>query len=317
VHSGHSDGYHDDGGGHRQPVTVADLAAAASDAGLDFLAVSDHNTSSHWIDVDRVQERMPRLLLLHAREMTTYQGHFNAIGERRFTGFRVSRDQSMSRLMHDVGVDGAFLSINHPWLNDDESCGGCGWTDRSPLTIAEANGIEVINGSSPTPRGELPGWRFWMELLNRGAHLVAVGGSDVHDPASRSARVGHPATVVFARELSEDAIVTGLKSGRVFVRAVEHSQAAIDLAAVIGSRTVWMGGSVASGTIALSARVKESAGYELVWFRRGETIGSVRIQSDDETIELPVHAAAGDWFSAIVRSGGDVTLIANAIYVAD
>src|SRR5262249_52863749 len=149
---------------------------------------------------------------------------FNALGERRFTDFRLRPDRAMDRLMRDVHVDGAFLSINHPWLDDEENCGGCGWADRSAAVIAEGDGVEVVMGSSPASHGDWPGWGWWADRLNHGAHLVAVGGSDVHDPESPSAHVGRPTTVVFASELSEDAIVAGLKSGRVFVRTAEHSR---------------------------------------------------------------------------------------------
>src|SRR6202043_901560 len=64
--SGHSDGYHADRLGPRVPVSLRDLAVAASASHLDFLAVTDHNTVSHWIDVDRAQTKHPDLLLLHA-----------------------------------------------------------------------------------------------------------------------------------------------------------------------------------------------------------------------------------------------------------
>lgn len=212
THSGHSDGRI---ASSNTPVTVEDLATAAVQRGLDFLAVTDHNTSSHWIDVDRAQAATSRVLLLHGREITTYHGHFNAIGERHTSPFALNLSGPIHALMTDASSDGSFVSINHAWLADDEWCPGCHWVERDPQTIAAAQGLEVANG--PTV-GDLPGWDLWVRLLNAGDRLVPVGGSDVHDLVAGDRRIGEPTTVVYANALSEDDIVTGLKSGRVYGR---------------------------------------------------------------------------------------------------
>lgn len=143
VHSGHSDGYRDDSLGRQRPVTVRDLIAASTAAQLDFLAVTDHNTASHWVDIDRAQAASPNLLLLHGREITTARGHFNAIGERRFTDFRLGPRRPMPTLLEEVARDGAFVSINHAWLSSTDWCNGCGWEDRDAETMQRVAGIEV------------------------------------------------------------------------------------------------------------------------------------------------------------------------------
>jgi hypothetical protein len=315
VHSGHSDGYHAERGRASTPVTVGDLASRAERRGLDFLAVTDHNTASHWVDVDRTQAAHAHLLLLHGREITTARGHFNAIGERRLTDFRLGPERPMARVVSDAARDGAFVSINHAWLTGDEWCGGCGWLDRDPATLDTVNGIEVINGSTPSPDGDLPGWRWWAELLNRGRRLTAVGGSDVHDPANGSAAIGVPATVVHAGALSEEAIVAALKTGRAFVRNAADPRLGVELRASGDAATAEMGQAIAAGPVTLTARVTGAAGHDLVWIRRGGESHHVRLRGGDVTETLRVDAVAGDWFSVIVRSRGSTTLLSNAIYV--
>ena len=316
AHSGHSDGYHADYFGRRVPVSMSELAAAASANHLDFLAVTDHNTVSHWIDVDRTQAETPDLLLLHAREITTYRGHFNAIGERRFTDFRLTAERPMRALLADAAADGSFVSINHPWVPNDEWCAGCGWSDRDAGTVGQAAGVEVLNGSSP-PRpgspGDWPGWRFWADQLNRGLHVVAVGGSDAHDPAGGRPAVGQPTTVVWASALSEDAITAGLKSGRVFVRTIFDGF--VDLVATNGREIVPMGQTIGAGHLTLRAHVKGAAGQECVWFRRGQAVASTALSSGDQTVTLPVDAFTGDWFSVIVSREDLPSLVSNAVYV--
>ena len=314
MHSGHSDGYHTETGGRRVPVAVNEVIEHARAARLDFVALTDHNTASHWVEIDRAQAAAADLLLMHAREITTYRGHFNAIGERRFQDFRLTPERTMSRLLSETGADGAFLSINHAWLPSGEACMGCGWMDRDRETIRNVNAIEVVNGPLAADT-DLPGWRLWADLLNRGERLVAVGGSDTHDQLGTNRLIGQPATIVYANALSEDAIVEGLKSGRVFVRVDGADGPSLDLAASRGAERAVMGQAIGAGMLTLNAHIEHAAGQEWVWLRRGAEIGVTRLQSDREDVTLPLRAVEGDWVAGIVRRSGHPAAISNAIYV--
>ncbi|MEP7306163.1 MAG: CehA/McbA family metallohydrolase [Acidobacteriota bacterium] len=315
VHSGHSDGYRDDPRGRQRPVLVRDVIAAGSAAQLDFLAITDHNTASHWVDIDRAQAASPTLLLLHGREITTARGHFNAIGERRFTDFRLGPRRPMSTLLEQVARNGAFVSINHAWLSSSDWCNGCGWADRDAETMQRVAGIEVLNGSTPTRGIAGPGWAFWADRLEHGQHAVPVGGSDVHDPFEGRASLRSPATVVWASALSEEAIVAGLKSGRVFVRASPGSKSVLDLTARSAQTTVGMGQTIGPGRVTLAAHVTGSARQQCYWIRRGHKSEPVDLLSDDDTTTLTVDAVSGDWFSVIVSRDGQPQLISNAVFV--
>ena len=301
--------------GVSRPCSIRDLTARAEAAQLDFLAITDHNTASHWIDIDRAQGASPQLLLLHGREVTTARGHFNAIGERQFTDFRLGPRRLMQDVLEDVARDGAFVSINHAWLASDEWCNGCGWIDRDADTMQRVAGIEVLNGSTPTEGVIAPGWTFWADRLNRGERVVAVGGSDVHNPVDGHAAIGRPATIVWASALSEDAIVAGLKSGRVFVRAAPGSGSFVDLVATSSVKSATMGQTIAPGRLTLSAQITGSAGQHCLWIRRGRVVESVEVGTDDQTATLVTDAASGDWFSVIVSREGQPQLISNAIFV--
>ena len=314
THSGHSDGYHTTAEGLRVPVPVQDLVAAAAAAGLDFLAITDHNTTSQWLEIDREQPADRGVLLLHGSEMTTYEGHFNTIGARRASDYRLGVQRPMRRVLEDAASDGAFLSINHPTLsNDDEWCTGCGWVQRDSDTIDGVRGVEVANG--PTLGSDAPGWDWWAALSNAGHRLVAVGGSDTHDPALPGRRVGQPATVVYASALSEEAIVTGLKSGRVYIRTAGVDGPSIDLRGDGHGRQAVMGGALPAGRIRLIAAVAHARGQECVWIRRGREVGTASIETDRADLVFETDAAAGDWFTVIIRSGRRPSAFANAIYI--
>jgi hypothetical protein len=146
---------------------------------------------------------------------------------------------------------------------------------------------------------------------------VAVGGSDEHDPLNDGGSVGHPTTVVWASSLSEDAIVAGLKSGRVFIRSGARHDTFIDLQAngQDGRATAEMGQTTGPGRLTLTARIRQAAHHQLIWIRRGQTLQSSRIAQDDATLTLSADAVEGDWFSVLVMDGTAPSLISNAIFV--
>src|SRR5262245_14230241 len=216
-HSGHSDGRIQLAGDSRVKIQPHRVFDAARQAVLDFVALTDHNTTSHWSDVERLQPYYSNLLLLHAREVTTYNGHLNAFGERKFVDFRVGPGRPLNDVLDELASEGAFISINHPAAPDDESCMGCGWTATSQETMRRIHAIEIVNGD--TVDGKLAGWPLWAKMLNAGLHLTAIGGSDDHTADETIDRaVGRPATVVYARELSEPALLEGLTRGLAYVR---------------------------------------------------------------------------------------------------
>jgi len=284
-HSGHSDGRAVTASGVRVPVPAHRVFDAAATAHLDFIALTDHNTTSQWLDIDRLQPFYERLLLLHGREITTYHGHSNAIGDN-------------------------FVSINHPARSDDELCMGCRWDRVDAATLSTVQGVEVANGPS------FDWWQFWADLLNHGFHLTAVGGSDQHTPEDAGdRRIGRPTTMVFANELSERAIVDGLRSGRVYIRTHGVDGPAVDFFAVVSGQRYEMGEDVpAARTVTLTARIRGADGQHLAWIRNGKPIVGTTVSADaDATLETNVQA--GDWFTLVVRDGDMPTVFANAIYI--
>jgi hypothetical protein len=313
-HSGHSDGRATTRRGATVPVPAARVFDAAHSAGLDFIALTDHNSVAQWLDVDRLQPYYDDLLLLHAREITTYEGHANAIGEQRFHDFRLG-DRTMQDVLENPTADGAFVSINHPMSPGGEQCMGCRWEHADAGTLSHVQGIEVLNGTTRT--GPQAGWPFWADLLNHGYRLTAVGGSDEHTPEEpNDRRLGTPTTVVFASELSEPAIVAGLKSGRVYVRTTGPDGPRLDFFAESDGRRYEMGQVIqATRKVALRANVSNAPGQRVTWIRNGKSIGESEIPNTGD-VRIESDSKAGDWFTLIVHNAaGDPTVFANAIYI--
>jgi hypothetical protein len=312
AHSGHSDG-RTKTAGQRIPVPVHRVFDAARAAGLDFIALTDHNTASHWLDVDRLQPYYDGLLLLHGREITTYRGHANAIGERRFHDFRLGSTRVADVLKGPVS-DGAFVSINHPTSPDDERCMGCGWNDTDADTLSQVHGVELVNGTSTT--GASAGWPFWIDLLNRGLRVTAVGGSDDHTPEEAAdRRIGTPATVVYAAELSERAIVEGLKSGRVYIRTKGPDGPRLDFWAETEGRRYEIGAVIQrADDVTLHVTIVNATGQQLIWVKNGQEIGVSSVPPSGELV-YKTATAPGDWFTVVARDRDEPTVFANAIFV--
>ena len=80
MHTAHSDGQCDSQTGKRVPCPVFLTLQAAAARGLDFIAITDHNTTSQYNSLRELQPYFDRLLLIPGREITTFEGHANIFG---------------------------------------------------------------------------------------------------------------------------------------------------------------------------------------------------------------------------------------------
>jgi hypothetical protein len=321
VHDAHSDGSCASQTGKRVPCPLFRTVEEAARVGLDFVAVTDHNTSAHWNGLRELQPMFDRMLLIPGTEITTFGGHANIFAPSRWIDFRVGSAQvpDIRALQRRVADAGAILSINHPALPSGEACMGCGWiwadTDWSKVTA-----IEAVNGL--IAQGPLAGINFWHARLNEGKHLTGVAGSDNHDPlpAPGKAAIGRPSTVVYARELSLPGIVEAIRGGKVFIDVEGTAHRLLEVEARSGGNGAEMGETLrATGEIRVTARVVGVPGGTVSLLANGvEAMSRTLGASADErlTLTLARERACG-WISATVSApDGRPLLIGNPIYVA-
>lgn len=330
THTAHSDGSCDQGE-TRGPCPAVFTFEAAKAAGLDFVALTEHNTITQIADIRELQNAFPGTLLIPGTEITTFSGHANVIGNTGFLDFQLGSERllSLDKLFDQVDAAGAIVSVNHPSLPSGEVCMGCGWTVKD-TDWSRVSAIEIINGSTlrtSGPEGAFNGIKFWENLLNQGHRITAIGGSDNHDAkdvtGAKQSPIGKPATVVFASELSTKGIVAGVKSGRVFVDVAGLPDAGFDMGAVAGSQTAQMGGElrlsagenaqvIANVTgIPVGGRVEEVSHGVSIMKRTDNphALGAafeIRLQDD----------ATRGWIRVNVRDAdGKLLLIGNPIYL--
>jgi hypothetical protein len=200
MHTIHSDG----------DWTIDGLLATARSRGLDFICITDHNTSSHHAEIDRLAGNSSQPLVLRGEEITTYGGHTNAWGlpSGTWIDFRVAPKDSaaMLKVAETVHHSKGLISINHPFAN----CGGCSWTYDSAVNGFDA--IEVWNGDWDL--ADDLAVTMWDKLLQSGRHVTAIGSSDSHRSINP---IGQPTTHVAARLKSQKALLDAIRAGRVYL----------------------------------------------------------------------------------------------------
>jgi len=190
THTVHSDG----------ALTVPELACFAAGRGLDFIAVTDHNTVSHHAELAAAEARYG-ITLLPGQEVTTEHGHAGALGDIGWIDFRQRPDDWLDATRQRGGL----LSVNHP------IAGPVSWihTMRGRPPLVEVWHWSWLDLHWTTPLGW---WLAW------DPETVPVGGSDWHREGS-GASPGSPTTWVACADRSAANVLDGLREGRVAISA--------------------------------------------------------------------------------------------------
>jgi hypothetical protein len=190
THTVHSDGV----------MTVPELARFAAGRGMDFIAVTDHNTVSHHAQLPAAGAAHG-ITLLPGQEVTREAGHANAFGDVGWIDFREPPDSWLEACEQAGGL----LSVNHPYG------GQVSWVApmkrRPPL-------LEVWHWSWLDTRWTTP-FAWWMAW---DPNAIPIGGCDWHQPGN-DAPPGSPTTWVESEASDPDAVLAGLADGRTAISA--------------------------------------------------------------------------------------------------
>jgi hypothetical protein len=350
MHTAHSDGSCLSRRQQRVPCPLFLTATTASERGLDFIAITDHNTTSHADAIRELQPYFDDILLIPGREITTFHGHANLFGSLAPLDFRVGSSEvpDFNALLTKIEHSGGVISINHPVRPSGEQCMGCGWTPPGPVDYAHMQAVEVVNGlDADTP---FTGVGFWEHLLDQGYHLTAIGGSDNHDalqPAApvaelrqphdaaspspetlgklqrSSGAIGTPTTVIYADMLSEAGIVSAIRRGRVFIDVAGTRDRALDVIASAGKQLAHMGDTLVASrgsSVRFEGTVKDVAGGEIEVILDGQHVALLKdkhISSASASFEFPWRAdGKHHWIRIDVRDDAShLVLIGNPIYL--
>jgi hypothetical protein len=215
--------------GFYSPTTIAEMAKAE---GLDFIAITDHNTIAGFSDLSQDLD----FLVIPGIEVTLDEGHFNVFGMDGWcdwmdgvsmgqAGFTLSNKyRTVTEMLDHISAEGHLNSINHPhlypweWLNKE--------TDLHNIHCLELwNDLYYPQNASANPK-TVRMWNKWLNMwnkwLNAGHRITAIGGSDYHIPPRPEEnifgeRLGYPTSFVYADELSVKGILAGVRQQRAYV----------------------------------------------------------------------------------------------------
>jgi len=300
AHTNHSDGEWD----------VEALVRNARSHRLDFIALTDHNTTSGLEEFGRYLA--PDLLTIPAMESTTYWGHALNLGVRRWLDWRVGLNgRTISHIFEETASASGLFIIAHPVDEEDALCAGCVWRYRE-IMPGPAHGVEIWNGQWNMMSEQ--SLSLWYEWLNRGCRIPATAGTDAHGPEcySNSLQRNIAINYVKADRLSQGEILEAIRRGRLYLSAGPR----VELAGVDG------GGNVLGMGDTLAAGVK---GLEVIW---QDCPGRARFRliADGKAQEEWTPAASGrrswslgnpayQWCTVELRAAsGKMLTVTNPIY---
>lgn len=251
------------------------LHAAARAAGLDFLAVADHNTITQRRYFHPASS--PDLVFVRAMEVTTADGHANVFGLDEMVDFRITDPAHVHLLSDLVRRRGGLLSINHdkpsiPWnwplpRVDCQEVWQSAWLNLNWVSLDR-----------------------WQARLAAGLRISAIGGSDFHQPdrlvTDGPFALARPTTVLWMDGLSEDGVLDAMRRGRGYVtEGPEGPHLEITV------NDIPMGGET-RGPLKARAVVRGAAGDMLHWIDATGTIVTAEIGAEDWHHDLALPHAA-------------------------
>ena len=331
AHSAHSDGSCVAQSGGRVACPVYRTLEAAVARKLDFITLSDHNTLSGLQSLRELQPMFDRLLVIPAIEVTTVQGHANLLGATQNIDFTLGStrvpdfDALVQAALRRSPL--ALVSINHPVVPPGAACIGCGFT--APYGLRSVQAVEVVNGGSRLAmggnvEGVLSGIPYWEALLDRGAEVTAIGGSDNHDPTGSSAQspLGMPMTMVWAEQRSAAGILQAVRAGRVYINVDGTEGVVFDLQArvpngewqTMGSHLALCGAQQVE--LQLHLQGIDDAQLEVVNAAASPRRHTLPVKGNSTMQWMEAVAGDSTWLRVDVRgANGVLRLVGNPFYV--
>lgn len=300
-----------------QAPDYAGTVTQARDAQLDFLMLTEYVTGRHWNTLGATQRANTDLVIWPGREIITYFGHVNTLGEspgvleyrHGFMGINLREIQNAAR------ATGALFQVNHPTSFPgpvfENFCRGCEFRLGDDIDWNKVDTIEVVNGpmlanGSDLGLPNIPGAQIqnpfvttaialWEQRLTAGNKITAVSGSDskgVEAPAERARKgYGSSATAVLADNLSRTALTEGIRAGHAYIRTLGVANSpALALTANAGEQTGTFGDTLAADTATMQVTVTGGQGQLLRFYQNGLPLPLfiVPITSDPFTYEQSV-----------------------------
>lgn len=170
-HTIHSDGR----------FTPAELACHAKQFGLDSFCLTDHNTASARLEIQK-EAAANGLCVLPGTEWTTYFGHMLVQGCTSCLEWESAGPDTLENEILQIHRAGGAVGPAHPFRPGNPFGTGCHWEYR----IRDWDCFdfyEVFSGENPTRHYyNLRALEHWTSLLDQGCRIAPTSGIDWHRP---------------------------------------------------------------------------------------------------------------------------------------
>jgi len=310
LHSNHSDGR----------WSIEDVVEYVRGNGLNFVALTDHNTvSGREVLRAALVDAGLDVVLIEGMELTTYWGHANALGVGEWIDWRVAgpdgkpqfiggsqgalKTRPMTEAAGEVLSKGGLFVVNHPRSAGYPFCTGCRW-EYGDETVAYASAIEVLNGHWPRKQND-KALELWDRWLNGGSRIPATAGSDSHGFTKQPGLLGF--THVRATR-GQRSILEAVRAGRSYLSR--------------GPSLIWLdpapGEAVRPGAMELTVQVggvetadNADVAVDVSLVAGGRRVATERLSDNGEVrFQLPAEVRARTWYRVELRRAGRKELLA-------
>ncbi len=187
------------------------LLERAQVLGLEFLAVTDHNSTAALPSLKGAP-----LPVLSGCEITTFMGHFLELGVAQAPAWYQEQRPLEPGDLQQQRPAGVLFGLAHPFVLGNPICCGCRLEALYPPSGLDL--LEVWTRGYSDPLADQHALAFYDNLRRQGHSPTAVCGRDWHGPAQEAATSPHvyPALMVQSEPRTE-AIMAALGRGAVYI----------------------------------------------------------------------------------------------------
>lgn len=243
--------------------TVNDLLRAAGNAGLDAIALTDHNTDTGFDEIATGQTA-PRVV--PGIEWTTFFGHVVVIAPDGFVEWRDLTKENLDSHLRDVHAHNGIAVMAHPYIAGEPFCCGCHWDFEVP-DYREIDAIEVWSEGDPDWKNfNQMAYRAWVQKISEGFRITALTARDWHRDDAPDVIYGVNYLYIDEAKPMAEAFKEAIRAGRSYLTAGPQ----IRFRAEAGGSAAGIGGTVPAGSVTVTVAAEDTARrrvwepYELV-----------------------------------------------------
>ena len=286
-HTIHSDG----------DFTPEQLQRAAAEDHLAIIALTDHNTTSGWQEMDT--EICP---FIRGIEWTTYFGHMLVLGAKTFVDWRDAVPDNIDEKIKQVKAAGGIVGVAHPFQMGSPMCTGGRW-EFKVRNWHNVDYMEIWHEDfSPENAENDRAMALWTDLLDRGYHIAATYGKDWHRPQSPDKHYGCTYLHFENDRIDEAGAIKAIRLGKTVV----STGAKFIFRVHRFGKTYGLGATIPKGTVTFSfftdlyARQKK-AGSEPVEYKTIKIItngGKTALETRCDERHARLRLEKGHWYRA-------------------